>query len=92
MVDKDTHKKDLAKLSTKDELRWESYEIRKDMSVFKEQTNEKLDMLLSSIDGLTKLITNDQLEKAASEATFQRHERWLEDHDSRIGHLETKTV
>ena len=49
-------------------------------------------MLLSSIDGLAKLITNDQVEKAYFEATFRRHERWLEDHDSRIGHLETKTV
>ena len=49
-------------------------------------------MLLSSIDGLAKLITNDQLEKAASEATFQRYERWLEDHDSRIEHLVKKAV
>ena len=34
LVNKDTHKKYLAKLATKDELRWESYEIRKDMSDF----------------------------------------------------------
>lgn len=94
LVDKDTHKKDLAKLATKDELRWESSEIRKDLSDFKEQTNEKLDTLLSAIDGLAKLITNGQVEveKAASEATFQRHERWLEDHNIRIEHLEEKTV
>ena len=52
LVDKDTYKKDLAKLATKDLLRWEIHEVRKDLNDFKEETNQKLDMLLSAIDGL----------------------------------------
>jgi GTP1/Obg family GTP-binding protein len=92
LVDKDTYKKDLAKLATKDLLRWEIHEVRKDLNDFKEETNQKLDMLLSAIDGLAKLITNGQVEKAASEATFQRHEQWLEDHERRIERIEMKSA
>lgn len=92
LVDKDTYKKELVKLATKDLLRWEIHEVRKDLNDFKEQNNQKLDMLLSSIDGLAKLITNGQVEKAASEATFQPHEQWLEDHENRIGRLERKSA
>ena len=92
LVDKEKHKKDVATLATKDMLRWESYEIRKDVSDLKEEMNQKFNKLLSAIDGIAKQFTNGQIEKTASEATFQRHERWLEDHDNRIEHLERKTA
>lgn len=92
LVDKETYKKDLARLATKDMLQWESHEIRKDLNDFKEEINQKLDKLLSAVDGLAKQFTNSKVEKAASEATFQRHEQWLEDHDARIEWLERKTT
>ncbi|UCE05217.1 MAG: hypothetical protein JSW07_16580 [bacterium] len=90
LLDKNTYKRELAKLLTKDMLCRESRKIRKDISDFREEINQKLDMLLSSIDGLVKLITNSQVEKAASEANFQRHEQWLEDYENLIGRLERK--
>lgn len=88
LVDKETHKKDIEPLATKDMLRWESYEIRKEVSDLRDEVKEKFDIVLSAIDGIAKQFTDYQIEKAASEGTFQRHERWLENHDERIEQLE----
>jgi len=84
LVDKETYKKNLSKLVTREEHRWEISQLRADL----QKTDQKINKILEIVDGLAKLITNGQVEKAAAEATFQRHEQLLEDHEQRIRHLE----
>lgn len=103
--DLDNLKTDIAKLDIKEELNKvkKTLEIvaaqvtknSLDIMDLKKETGEvhkKLDVILQSVDGLARLITNGQVEKAASEATFQRHEQWLEDHENRIGRIERKSA
>ena len=58
----------------------------------KEQSRQQFDTLLSAIDGLAKLITNGQVEKAATESALRRHDGRLADHEIRVGVLEKKTA
>jgi len=48
----------------------------------------KIDHIFQSLDGFMRLITNGQVEKAAAEGTFQRHEYTLDKHEQRITRLE----
>ena len=84
LVDKETYQQNLAKLVTIDEHRWEISQLRADL----QKTDQKISKILEIVDGLARLITNGQVEKAAAEATFQRHDQLLEDHEQRISHLE----
>jgi len=77
-------------LLDEDTLRSEFYKIRKALMDFRMEMNQKFDMVLSAINRLAKQIADEKIKKVASEATFQRHERWLEEHDNRIGRLEKK--
>ena len=63
-----------------------------DFHEYKEENRQKLDTVLSSIDGLARLITNGQVEKAATESALRRHDNLLIDHETRIGVLEKTTV
>ena len=58
----------------------------------KEQSRQQFDTLLTAIDGLAKLITDGQVEKAATESALQRHDDRLADHEIRIGVLEKNTA
>jgi archaellum component FlaC len=62
-----------------------------DFIEYKEENSQKLDTILISIDGLAKLVTNGQVEKAATESALRRHDNLLEDHETRIGILEKAT-
>jgi archaellum component FlaC len=63
-----------------------------DFIEYKEENSQKLDTILVSIDGLARLITDGQAEKAATESALRRHDNLLVDHATRIGVLEKKTA
>jgi len=92
LVTKEELKKELSKFTTKDELRFEIGELRKDMKAMDEKHDQRYNRILEFMDGIAGEISNNRIEKVASEATFQRHERKLEDHDMRIGRLEQQNV
>jgi hypothetical protein len=85
-------KKELSKYTTKDELRFEIGELRKDMKEMNAQHDQRYNKILEILDGIAGHIKNSRIEKAASEATFQRHERKLEDREVRILQLEQQSV
>jgi len=85
-------KKELSKYATKDDLRFEINELRKDMKEIDERHNQRYNKILEILDGIAEQITNNRVERAAMEATFQRHERKLEDHEVRILQLEQQSA
>jgi gas vesicle protein len=68
------------------------HEIKTDVREFRDEMNEKFDTVLTAIDGLAGLITNGQVEKAATESALYSHERTIENQEGRIEILEKKTV
>jgi hypothetical protein len=58
----------------------------------KKEMNEKFDTVITTLDGLAGLISDNRVEKAAAESTFRRHEAKLDEHESRIEDLERKAV
>lgn len=85
-------KKELSKFATKDELRFEIGELRKDMKAMDDKHDQRYNRILEFMGGIAGEISNNRIEKAASEATFQRHERKLEDLELRIEQLESKAA
>ena len=83
-------KKEYSRYATKDELRFEINELRKEMREANERHDQRYNKILEILDGIAKQISNSRVEKAAVEATLQRHERKLEDHQVRIERLESK--
>jgi chromosome segregation ATPase len=59
------------------------------LSDFKVETGEKLDTIITAVDGLTRLVTDGQTELRAMNAALYRHEDMLSDHETRINVLET---
>jgi hypothetical protein len=82
----------VAKLATKDELKWEINELRREIKQIDERHNQRYDKILVTLDGIAGLIQNGRVEKAATEAAFQRHERTIDDHEHRIEQLEQQHV
>jgi hypothetical protein len=58
------------------------------LSIFKEDTGQKLDTIINSIDGLAGLITDGRTEQAAMHSALYRHEDMFEKHEVRLGVLE----
>jgi hypothetical protein len=105
LVDKEQHQKDMAtlatkeelnqavaKLATKEELKWEINELRREIKQIDERHNQRYEKILVTLDGIAGLLQNGRVEKAATEATFQRHKRTLDDHEHRIEQLEQQHV
>ncbi|MCU0644012.1 MAG: hypothetical protein MUC94_07090 [bacterium] len=78
----------VAKLATKEELKWEINELRREIKQIDERHNQRYEKIIVTLDGIAGLLQNGRVEKAATEASFQRHERTLDDHEHRIEQLE----
>ena len=63
-----------------------------DLKKAEERHDQRYNKILEILYGIAGHIKNSRIEKAASEATFQRHERKLEDHEERIEQLEHQSV
>jgi chromosome segregation ATPase len=63
-----------------------------DLHEFKELNKRQMDTVITAIDGLAKLITDDRVEKAATEHALRRHDHQFDDHEKRITILEKKTA
>ena len=56
------------------------------------EMNDKFNMVLTAIDGLSGQISDSRTEKAAGEHTLSGHEKNLDEHGERIMQLEQKAV
>jgi chromosome segregation ATPase len=63
-----------------------------DLHEFKELNRRQMDTVITAIDGLAKMITDDRVERAATEHALRRHDHQLDDHEKRIKILEKKTA
>ncbi|MCI0496387.1 hypothetical protein L0Z72_15380 [candidate division KSB1 bacterium] len=88
LATKEELKQAVAKLATKEELKWEINELRREIKQIDERHNQRYEKILVTLDGIAGLLQNGRVEKAATEATFQRHKRTLDDHEHRIEQLE----
>jgi DNA anti-recombination protein RmuC len=102
---KDELKNDMNAL--KDEFKNDMKDMREDIGVqlinlnskveqnsleLKIEMNEKFDTVITALDGIAGLISDNRVEKAAAESTFRRHEAKLDEHENRIGNLEKRAV
>ena len=71
-------------------LNWKTDQLDDKLSNFRNETGEKLDTIITAVDGLAKLITDGQTEKVAVNSALYRLEDRAENHEKRIGILETK--
>ncbi|MFQ5637394.1 MAG: hypothetical protein ACE5IR_05315 [bacterium] len=71
-------------------LRGEVYSLREEMNDRFGDMNDKFNTVLSALDGLAGQISDMHTEKAAGEHTFRRHEKKLDNHETRISALEQK--
>jgi len=71
-------------------LNWKTDQLDDKLSNFRNETGEKLDTIITAVDGLAKLITDGQTEKVAVNSALYRLEDRAENHERRIGILETK--
>jgi len=83
-----TTKKDLE--GRIDVVDWKIGQVENKLSDFKDETGQKLDTIITAVDGLARLITDGQTEKAAMNSALYRHEDMLENHEIRIDILEKK--
>jgi serine/threonine protein phosphatase PrpC len=69
-------------------------QMQHQMALFetKEDADRKFNILITAIDGLTKKVTDFQIEMRAGERTIQRHEAKLENHEQRIESLENHLI
>jgi chromosome segregation ATPase len=63
-----------------------------DLHEFKELNKRQMDTVITAIDGLARLITDDRVERAATERALRRHDHQLDDHEKRVTILEKKTA
>lgn len=77
-------KKDIALVAS------EVVRLSTDLNDFKQETRQQHHTVLNAIDGLTRLITDNQTEKVAVDHALRRHDVKLENHESRIEVLEGK--
>jgi archaellum component FlaC len=71
-----------------DVVEWKTDQVDNKLSIFKEDTGQKLDTIINSIDGLARLITDVKTEQTAFHSAMYRHEDVLENHEVRLGVLE----
>jgi len=60
------------------------------MSAKFEQVHEKFDVVLQAIDGLAGKVDSYHTEKAAVDHGLRRHDKRLDEHESRIANVEAK--
>jgi len=65
-------------------------QVSNDLHEFKQETREQHNTVMNAIDGLARLVTNGQTERAAVDHALRRHDHTLENHESRIQVLEMK--
>lgn len=63
--------------------------LRNDFSDLRAETGLKLDTIIIAIDGISRKITDGQTELHAMNSALYRHEDMLENHEARIGVLES---
>jgi chromosome segregation ATPase len=71
-------------------VNWRMDRIDERLSNFQNESGQKLDTIITAVDGLAKLITDGQTEKVAVNSALYRLEDRAENHEKRIGILETK--
>ncbi|MFZ5517468.1 MAG: hypothetical protein ACOY90_12555 [Candidatus Zhuqueibacterota bacterium] len=66
--------------------RLDNVEIRLD------SLDNKFDIMMTAIDGIAKGLQNGKTEKSAVDHALTRHEKTIDNHETRILNLETKTA
>ncbi len=91
-------KEELKKLATKKEIGILANEVASlstrltSVEVRLSNVEENTQLILQAVDGIAGKFDDYQTEKAATEHTFRRHEKRLDEHDTRIEVLERKEV
>jgi archaellum component FlaC len=67
-------------------------QVSADLHEFKQETRKQHHEVLTAMDGLAGMATDMRTEIAAFNHAFNRHEKTIEDHESRIGLLEGKNL
>jgi len=67
-------------------------QVSADLQEFKQETRKQHNEVMTAVDGLAKMVTDTRTEIAAFNHAFNRHEKTLEDHETRIGLLERKNL
>ncbi|MBN1895025.1 hypothetical protein JW906_11040 [bacterium] len=65
-------------------------QVSADLNEFKQETRERFNEVMNSMDGLAKNLMDVKTEMIEFNHAFNRHENTLEDHEARIGVLEGK--